>query len=92
MLRLCVHVQESVQGCLGGFSGMMMCEMQLRGTRKHICLLSTDDEIKRIHINSYMDVKKEAKKGIRSKREANEVFGRKINDDPNENKNCFQRK
>lgn len=28
----------------------------------------------------------------RSKGEANEAFGRKLNDDPNGNKNCFGRK
>lgn len=48
---------------------------------------------KRMHVNAYIDGKKEAKIVIGgSKRRANKTFGRKINDDWNKNKKLFRKK
>lgn len=57
-----------------------------------LTLYDTDKETKRMHVNPQMGVEKEVKKVIsRSKREANEAFGRKMNDDSIGNKKLFRK-
>lgn len=51
---------------------------------------SADEETKRMTMNTYMNVKNEAEKVIRrSKKGANNAFGKKMNDDPIKNKELF---
>lgn len=78
-------------GRIVGVREMKMCKMLSRESMSSSLILhSTDEETKRIKINTYNDVKKEM--GIvisKNKGEANKAFDKQMNDDL---KSCFGKK